>query len=137
MNRLTPSQLKTIATLCSVLKINADDKEAMVAGFSNGREVSSKHLYFEEAKTMIAHLNPHPLKGGNKPGDKMIGKMLSLCREMHWTKTNTAGKIVADYNRLDEWATKYGYLKKKIKHYKYPELPKLVSQFEAVYKHLL
>ncbi len=113
----------------------------MVAGFSNGREVSSKYLHFDEAKAMISHLMQ--LQDGissttRDPGEKMRRKILSYCHEMNWIKTSKkTGKKVADVKRFDEWAVKLSYAKKKLNAYSYVELPKLVSQFEAVYKSFL
>lgn len=138
MAYLTADQLKIISTICSVQKISKDDKATMVNGFSAGRCTSSKSLFFDEAKDMIAHLQQMQGTATIKPGTKnMIGKMLGYAREMGWTKINAEGKTVADFNRMDAWAIKYGYLHQKINAYHYFEMPKLVSQFEAVYKSFL
>ena len=138
-NILTKQQLTTIGTICSNLKIAGDDKEAMVSGFTAGREVSSKYMTFDEAKAMIAHLLK--LQGVHqipKPGDAMRNKIFYYCHEIGWTKASKkTGKKVADGKRFDEWAVKFSYLKKKLNQYSYAELPKLVSQFEAVYKSFL
>ena len=138
MAYLNADQLKIIATICSNLHINADDKETMVSGFTDGRETSSKYMYFDEAKAMISHLQELQGQQTIKPGTKpMIGKMLGYARDMGWVNVNADGKMVADFKRMDEWAIKYGYLHKKINDYEYEQLPKLVSQFELVYKSFL
>ena len=56
---------------------------------------------------------------------------------MGWVRQNKAGRTVADGQRFDAWALKSSYLKKKLNQYSYAELPKLVYQFEQVYKHFL
>lgn len=134
---ITPQQLKCIATICSKNRIDADSKETMVAGFSGGREVSSKYLTYEEAEAMIKHLQSMYGFGETKSTVTMVGKMLYYCHEMGWTKSNPQGKKVADMARLNEWAKKFGYLHKEVSAYAHDDLPKLVSQFEAVYKSFL
>ena len=138
MAPLTAQQLKIISTICSVMHIKGEDKETMVNGFSAGRCTSSKGLYFDEAKALIHHLQQLQGQQTIKPGTKaMLGKMLSYAREMGWTVINPNGKTVADFRRLEEWALKFGYQHKKINAYEYDELPKLVTQFELVYKSFL
>lgn len=141
MTTATKQQLTAIATLCSRLNIDKESKAVMVAGFSASGEASSKQLTFAEAKQMISHLLSLQLRAGtNKedPGAKMKGKICSICKDMGWTKTSKlSGKIVADVARFDAWAVERSYSKKKLNAYKYAELPKLVSQFEAVYKSFL
>lgn len=138
MNNATPKQLSTIGFLCNKLKLSAEEKETIVQAFSATHKTSSKDLSVQEALLMIQHLNT--LMPDRPDTSAMIGKMLSLCYEMavlqpteKWTKVNDKGKLVANGQRLDQWALKYGYLKKKVNHYKYKELPKLVFQFEAYY----
>lgn len=138
MANLNKDQLKIISTICSVLKINKDDKATMVNGFSGGRCTSSKDLYFNEAIELVSHLQQLQGTQPKGPGTiRMIGKICGYAREMQWSKKNVEGKIVADMNRLNEWAIKYGHLHKKINAYHYDELPILVTQFEKVYKDYL
>jgi len=42
-----------------------------------------------------------------------------------------------DMRRVNNWCLKYGYLHKLLDEYTYEELPKLVTQFEEVYKDML
>ena len=135
---LNADQLKIISTICSKLHISKEYKTTMVNGFSDGRCTSSKKLYFNEAKALISHLQDLQGTQTKSPGTiRMIGKICGYAREMSWSKKNPEGKIVADMNRLNEWAIKYGYLHKKINAYHYDELPILVTQFERVYKDYL
>lgn len=104
----------------------------MVNGFSVGRSTSTKDLYDHEAAAMLAHLQQND---PNRQGiEKMKGKIFYYCHEMGWTKLNVTGKRVVDMKRLEEWCLNRSYLHKKIDWYSYKELPKLVSQFEEVYK---
>lgn len=69
---------------------------------------------------------------------KMRGKILHTAYEMRWTKILPGhAKPVVDYNKLENWMQNFSYLHKKLDRYTFKELPKLVSQFEAVYKHFL
>lgn len=134
-NLLNKGQLTAIAVTCNQLHISKEAKAVMVAGFSDGRCTSSKDLYSNEARDMLLHLET--LKPVDHSRNKMIGKILYYAHEMGWTKTNRDNKVVADGKRVDNWMLSHSYLKKKLNQYTYNELPKLVSQFEQVYKSFL
>jgi hypothetical protein len=42
-----------------------------------------------------------------------------------------------DIERVDAWCVTYGYGHKKLKEYTYVEMPKLITQFRAVYEDYL
>lgn len=109
------------------------DKDNIVAGFSNGRTTHFTELEETEASECIRWLSDQQLQ----PGKRMRNKIFFYCHQMGWTKINASGKVVADGARFDLWALKYSYLRKKLNQYTYQELPKLVSQFEGVYKSFL
>ena len=138
MNKITYEQIKCIHAIIGKLQIAQDEKQAMVSSFSEGRCTSSTQLTMDEARAMIQYLKGCQAtpEANNKAG-RMIGKIFYYAHEMGWTKKNSSGKLVADGKRVDEWMKKYSYLKKAINRYSYEELPKLVSQFEQVYKHFL
>lgn len=134
MKPITRAQLVCINTIISKQKVTKDVKEMMVAGFTAGRSVSTKDLYYQEAAMMISHLKA---KDPNKDAaEKMRRKILYFAHEMGWVKLKN-GKLVADIQRVDEWCLKFGHVKRKLDNYTYQELPKLVSQFQAVYKHYI
>jgi len=110
-------------------------KENIVAGISGGRTTSMRQLNHDESIALIRYLKEQQPTANDS--SKMIGKIFYYCHEMGWTKKNKHGKTVADGQRFDEWAVKHSYLKKKLQAYSYEEMPKLVSQFEQVYKHFL
>lgn len=132
MKPATPSQIKCIAAICQARGINKITQELMISGFTNQRTTSKTQLSFDEAKALIQHLQ----KGNPQAAaeDKMRKKILSIAHQMHWHKPGTT-KL--DYERINNWCTNYGHAHKKLDAYRYHELPKLVSQFEAAYKHHL
>lgn len=133
-SQITPAQLRKINTIISKRNVNKETKEAMILGFTGGRSGSSKDLYIDEAIAMIRHLET--TDQNHVQAQKMRGKILYYAHEMGWHVFKN-GKWVADVKRVDEWCLKYGYIKRKLDAYTYKELPKLVTQFEAVYKHYI
>jgi hypothetical protein len=134
VKQITPAQLRKINTIISKRGISKETKEAMVLGFSAGRSNSSRNLYFIEASELIKHLEAgDPQK---EAINRMRGKVLYYAHEMGW-HTFKSGKYVADVIRVDSWCLKYGYIKRKLDGYSFLELPRLVSQFEAVYQSFL
>ncbi len=132
---ITPEQIRAISAACAKMRFDKDTKAAMVESFSDGRCTSTKGLSREEARAMLMKLND--LQPADPAMLKMKNKIFYYAHEMGWVKVNHNGKVVADGARVDDWCLKYSYLKKKLNNYTYAELPKLVSQFEAVYKHFL
>lgn len=130
MTAITPGQLKALNTIVSKLGISKDGKAMMVQGFSGGRCISSKDLLSDEAAMMVKHLKS--LDPEEAKADKMRKKIIFLAHEMNWKYDGRA-----DMKRIDNWCKTYGYLKKSLDNHTYQELPKLVSQFEGVYKYFL
>lgn len=138
MQTITKPQTAIIGTICSKLKYTPDEKGAMISSFSQGRATHTPDLYFNEAMELIRYLNDMQKDiGHNRDATKMIGKIFYYAHEMGWTKRNPANKTVADGPRVDAWMLTHSYAKKKLNAYSYAELPKLVSQFEMVYKSFL
>jgi len=134
LKQLTPAQLKCINTIVSKQNINKEIKQLIIGGFTAGRSTSSKDLCYEEAVAVIKHLKQND---PNREGaDKMRKKILYYAHEMGWQQLKN-GKLVADLRRIDLWCLQFGYLKRKLDNYSYQELPKLVSQFESMYKHYI
>jgi hypothetical protein len=134
MKPITPAQLKLLNTLVSKMHIPKDEKAMMVEGFSDGRCTSSKDLFSSEAIEIIKHLKSFDPE--ESKATKMRKKIFYYAHEMHW-QIKKDGKLLIDPKRVDDWCIKYSYLKKKLDRYTYKELPKLVSQFENVYRHFL
>ena len=110
-----------------------EQKATLVMSYTEGRSESSKDLTNVEAKLMIAHLANIANENG-EASQKMRRRIISMAHEMHWHLTGTQ-KI--DMERLNDWCCVFGYGKKVLNRYSYRELPKLVTQFEFVYKDYL
>lgn len=114
-----------------------EQKANLISGITNGRTESSREMTNLEANELIRWLKTQP---NAKPVDprceKMRRKIISLAWQMNWT-TKTNGQVKADIKRLNAWCEKSSYLHKPLNDYQYAELPKLVSQFEAVYESYL
>lgn len=138
MKLITANQLRKFQTIVSKQKIDEETTRTMIGGFSGGRTLSSRGLFVNEAAAIIQHIEQLSMNNEQLTAiAKMKGKIFYYAHEMHWTKLNAQKKRVADGARIDEWMLKYSYLKKKLDNYTYTELPKLVTQFENVYKHFL
>lgn len=135
MKPITPAQLQCINVICTKNKIDADSKAAMVNSYSAAGHTSSKDLLINEAASMIKRLKELYGTGEDARNKAMLGKIFYYAHEMGWTKVSkVSNKKVADVQAIDDWMKKYSYLKKKLNKYTFEELPKLVSQFEMVYK---
>lgn len=109
-------------------------KATLVHSFSKGRTQSSRELSFDEATELIGYLKKVSPFGGEA---KMRRKIISMAHEMGWHNL-IEGRWVADMRHVNNWCVQFGYLKKELNKYTHDELPKLVSQFERVYKsHLM
>lgn len=129
---MNPALNKQLHGLLTQTGLN-EQKANLVTGFTAGRSDSSKDLTNEEAKQMIHYLATKANEHG-EAANKMRRKILSMAHEMHWHLTGTQ-KV--DMERLNNWCTTLGYGKKALNKYTYEELPKLVTQFEFVYKYYL
>jgi hypothetical protein len=135
----TLAQVKIIYTLLGLANLR-DQKDDIIMNFTGGRTDSVSKMDTAEAAALIAHL-----KSADKTessSTKMRNKILSMAHEMNWThivKTTpgTPFKSKVDMEHVDNWCKAKGYLHKPLDDYTYNELPKLVSQFEEVYKSYL
>jgi hypothetical protein len=100
-------------------------------------------MKYGEAQALIAHLKS--LDPRAKATDRMRNKILSMAHEMGWNLTPGPSpqerggmqKPKIDMAHVNAWCTRHGYLHKPLDDYTHSELPKLVSQFEEVYKSYL
>jgi hypothetical protein len=128
---MTQSQLVLVHTLLSTNGIkDKDDKADIIRSFTAGRTSSSREMTHVEATALINHLKS--LDPSERSADRMRKKIISMAHQMGW---KTDGKL--DIGRVNNWCIKFSYLKKKLDAYEYTELPRLVSQFENVYKDYL
>ena len=128
---ITEKQLKKIHTLLGKVGLR-DDKEAIISHFTTGRTTSSRQMMKDEAAALISHLTK--FDGKEESCEKMRSKILSYAHEMGW---RLSGSDRIDMPHVNNWCLKNSYLKKKLDDYTHDELPKLVTQFETVYKSFL
>lgn len=114
-----------------------ENKREMVSSFTNGRSDSSKDLTHDEAAELLRSLNDYKPK--EDPRDKMIRSIIAMAREMgvvsRESRVGTNGVIEwkSNYDKLNEWMLTKSTCKKPLREYTYAELPKLVTQYRAIY----
>ena len=128
----TLEQNTRLHKLIGLLAISKENKEQLVFGFSGERTSTSKELTFEECNRLNNHLQSLVQQSDDR-ADVMRKKVLSICHEMKWKLES--GKI--DWEHLNDWLDKYGYLHKSLNEYTEKELPKLVTQFENLLRDYL
>lgn len=128
---ITPLQIKRISTMLSLLNLN-EQKDLLVSSFTQGRTISRKEMTYHEASLMITFLQNEVAKD-QASANQMRRKIIAKAHNMGWE--TTPGKV--DIERLNAWCRTSSYLKKELNEYTYAELPKLVSQFDNVYKSYL
>lgn len=134
METVNKKQLATIHKLLYLLKIkDAEIKASIIMQFTGDREQSSARLYFHEAELLIDELKRRT--GGKLRGDKGDKSRKLMIHYAHLMGWGINGK--ADIKRLDGWCKQFGYLHKGLNEYSADELPRLVYQFEMVYKSFL
>jgi len=110
----------------------------LVKDVTHGRTENSADLTNLEADELISHLEklvqkPHgPTRSGvDYKGQQQRRRILSLCYTIGWTIWSDKGqKHLVDWDRLNGWLIKYGYLHKPLNDYSYTELQRLIVQFE-------
>jgi len=132
---LTQTQNKQLHALLTQTGMMGS-KAMLVHAASNGRTESSRDLSIDEAKYLITYLNRLPNSEQQK-AEKMRRKILSMAHEMGWHHIQPDGHFVIDMEHVNEWMKKYSYGHKPLNAYTSKELPKLVTQFEGVYKSFL
>lgn len=143
----TNDQNKRLHTLLAKLGIDrsTDDGrenfEDMVYKATNGRTTHSSKMLITECQAVINNLKvmqgqrvqevktPAP-EFENSAENKMRRKILSICREMgpQWYRSGY------NWEHINKWLFKYGYLHKGLNEYTKEELPKLITQFENLLK---
>lgn len=128
---ITKGQIACIHAMVKKLNLTAS-KADMVLGFTGERTASVGDMYLDEAKAMIQYLKSQDPE--EQSAEKQRRYIISMAHECGYRKPGTT-KV--DMVKLDNWCVNYGYLHKKLNQYRQHELPKLVTQFEKVYKDYL
>lgn len=123
-----------------------ENKANIIAGITKGRTESSKELSFDETRLMITWLQTMPdlrraqddtlRQAQHDKENRMRRKIISMAHEIGWHNL-VNGKWVIDMRSLNNWCLQHAYIKKELNQFTAAELPKLVSQFERVYKSFL
>jgi len=129
MADITKDQIKCIKTL--VRKLNIEDEDALVRGYSNMRTDHVSEMNGSEGAAMIKHLK------STDPAEVSAQQMRRKILAMAY---NRAG-LPRDANKkqkervqdwVNGWCKQYGYKHKAMNSYTLEELPMLVSQFQNV-----
>lgn len=133
----TKTQIKVFRAILAAKGI-MDMKDELVHQHSNGRTTHASALKAQELQELIDRLQPERTarpRLDREAGNRMRRRILSLCYTLGYTNMNPAtGKQTVDWDRLNAWMLKYGYLHKPLNQYTLSELPRLVSQFETFVK---
>lgn len=135
MEKITKEQVRCAQTLIGKLKIKPEDKELMVLSVSSNRTKSVSGLDKAEGVRLIQFLKS--MDRDEVKAQKMRIKIIALAHEMKWYQpvagSSGSRQAKVDMKRVDGWCKEYGYLHKGLNSYTVQELPKLVTQMEAVY----
>lgn len=135
MQTISKEKIKAV-NACLAAKGLMEDKKELIRQFTLGRTDRSSELTMEEANELLAMMNKNILPSPEQlRADKMARNIIAMARELGWVKRKSDG--TSDYAVLDNWMLNKSYLQKKLNRYSYEELPKLVSQFKAVYEYYL
>ena len=133
---ITPNQLKAFNAILTKHGL-MDTKAGLVRHLSKGRASSSKDLFSEEVQPWIDAMNKAQPEQED-PRQKMVNSIIAMAREMGVIKRRTVNKngrlkAESDYAEFKLWMNSKSYLKKELNEYTYGELPKLVSQYKAIF----
>lgn len=124
--KITTPQLRCIYALLTKLKLKETD---IVPGFTKDDRETVPQLTKQEAIAIIGWLKENDPE--EKKAEKQRRYIISMTHELGW---RIPGTTKADMKRLDEWMVASSYLHKKLNSYTPKELPKLVTQFQSMYK---
>ena len=128
-NMIDAGMLKYIRQIYMLLRATGtqQQKENLVLGFTSQRTEHISLMQESEALAMIKYLNEL------QTPDWMAEK----AHRMGWQLAPGGNGAKVDMERLNAWCREKSYLGKELNAYTYSELPKLVSQFNEVYKSFL
>jgi hypothetical protein len=140
----TSQQIRQFRAILAKLKI-MDMKDDIVLDASDGRTEHASELSQDELQQLIETLNEKSFTEETElklrrdyKANNMRKRIFSICHQIGWIKwSDDKNKMIVDIDKLTEWLKKYGYLHKNLNDYKYNELPKLINQFENVFKNYL
>lgn len=141
--KASPAQIRVFYAILAKRGI-MDMKQELVSEASSGRTTHSSELDRDELQELIDRLDTrteHAVRSREeiaRRANTMRRRILSMCYNIGWTRwEESKGRPVVDMVRLNSWMHKSSYAHKSLNKYTYNELPRLVSQFEAMVKTML
>lgn len=135
MEQLSESVRKTLLKRLFFLlkKMSIEDqRKELVWEYSGERTSSTKYLRKYEFERLVEDLQNQYDDMNRKErnaADRMRKKFFHYAHLLGWE--TKPGEL--DYDRINGWLKKYGYLHKGINEYSIEELPRLISQIQQLY----
>lgn len=136
--KITSTQNKIMYSLLTKTGM-LGNKYNLILGFTKGRTDKSNEMSMDEAQELITYLkvfitNKDKLQlHQDEAANQMRRKIISMSHRIGWT--TQPGKV--DMDSINTWCREKSYLKKELNNYTYNELPKLVTEFQQVYKYYI
>ena len=127
MSLINQKQIRIIHSLLGANNL-MEYKMDFIVEYSKGRVQSCKELTYQEAESLIEHLNKID------PSDRMRKKVISICYRIGMIYGDTPDDKKMNQAKVYSFVEKIGYLKKPLNSYKVAELGKLLYQFEQILK---
>jgi hypothetical protein len=126
------SQIVKIHQFKNAFKLDEETYRDLINQYTNSRSNSSKDMYWHEAAQLINYFD----NCGNDSTNRQRRKMIGIAHTMGWNLFNETNplKPKADMDRINNWCVKFGFGHKPLNDYTTQELPKLITQFQAVFK---
>lgn len=131
-NDVTKEQIKKISVLLNQRGLT-HLKDDLIMSFTDGRTNSRSLMYKNEAAELIQYLESNGDKAKAEKANTMRRKILAMAHNLQWE--NADGSI--NMHRVNQWCLNYSVGKKVLDAFSYEELPKLVSQFQMMYKNIV
>ena len=123
--QITKDKIKTIQGLFRQTNL-VSQKVNILASF--GVE-HTNDLTASDGQKLITYLRSQ-LPNTHESANNMRRKILAMAHKLRWEHEDGSVNMTS----VNNWCTKRSYLKKELNQYTYDELPKLVSEFQAMYK---
>ncbi|WP_192821205.1 phage protein GemA/Gp16 family protein [Rufibacter sp. LB8] len=139
--KMRPEQNRRLHFLLNELGL-MDYKAELVEQYSATKATSAKELTPQEAKALIEHLERSKGRQANRPqiqrtpAEKMRRKIFAICYTIGWIEGESPADRAMNRAKIDSFCARNSYLRKPLNDYTLDELPKLVSQFEQIQRHV-
>lgn len=126
------SQIVKIHQFKNTFKLDEETYRDLIRQYTNDRSTSSKDMYWHEATELLNYFN----NSVNDSASRQRRKMIGIAHTMGWNLFDASNplKPKADMDRINNWCVKFGFGHKPLNDYTTQELPKLITQFQSVFK---